>query len=154
MCSCFCETFCCFLLRFRDTYIPNTSVASNHQSRNANSGDRSPPRELGTFTECSAGSQSPVGFPPPVNMQPRPMPTLAPLGNSWQQGRNKPLPPLLPLIKSTGFSLGKDRDLCQDREYWASPTSTGCGLDLEPAGDIGMFSVSSSLPTEWRVSVV
>ena len=38
MCSCFCETFCCCLLRFRDSCFPSTRHSSDKLSRNHEGG--------------------------------------------------------------------------------------------------------------------
>ena len=48
MCSCFCETFCCCLLRFRDSCFRNTPSSSSNRN---NSSEHPEPRHLSSLED-------------------------------------------------------------------------------------------------------
>ncbi|MCJ1378155.1 hypothetical protein MMC17_001251 [Xylographa soralifera] len=69
---------------------------------------------------------------------------MPPLGNSWQQGRNKPLPPMLPILKGTGFHYASDHngiDTGRD-ETGMSESSIRQGRVDDSLGDVGLYSSS------------
>ncbi|MCJ1283663.1 hypothetical protein MMC26_002994 [Xylographa opegraphella] len=148
MCSWFCETFCCFLLRCRDSYTPNTSTAYNNQSRNTNTESFDRTRDLEETGDIATAFQSSVRDDRVENEQPGLRPAMPPLGNSWQQGRNKPLPPMLPILKGTGFNYASNHsgiDAGKD-ETGMSASSVAHGRVDDALGDVGLYSVSPSSP--------
>ncbi|MCJ1437098.1 hypothetical protein MMC27_006483 [Xylographa pallens] len=78
---------------------------------------------------------------------------MPPLGNSWQQERNKPLPPMLPLLKGTGFNYVSDHngiDTGRD-ETGMSASSIGHSRVDDSLGDVGLYS-STLLMTVFAAS--
>ena len=141
MCSWFCETFCCFLLRCRDSYTPNTSTAYNTQSRNINTENFDRPRDLEETGDIATTFRSTVRDERSENEQPKPRQTMPPLGNSWQQGRNKSLPPMLPIMKGTGFNYASSHN---GTDTGRDETGMSVGQERvdDSLGDVGLYSVS------------
>lgn len=144
MCLWFCETFCCFLLRCRDSYTQNTSTTSNNPSRGADFDNPNQPRDLENAEHLSTMSP-PSGTGEAVQYnQPRSRQVML-LGNSWQQqlGRDKPLPPMIPELKGTGFNLESDPHglglVIQGRGN--SDSYAGQDRGEDSLGDVGLYSV-------------
>ncbi|MCJ1417049.1 hypothetical protein MMC32_003388 [Xylographa parallela] len=78
---------------------------------------------------------------------------MPPLGNSWQQERNKPLPPMLPLLRGTGFNYASAHNGIDTggAETGMSASSTGQGRVDESLGDVGLYS-STLLMTVFAAS--
>ncbi|MCJ1291357.1 hypothetical protein MMC34_002900 [Xylographa carneopallida] len=78
---------------------------------------------------------------------------MPPLGNSWQQGRDKPLPPMLPVLKGTGFNYASNHNSTGfgTDETGMSETSTGPRRVDDSLGDVGLYS-SSLLTTLFAAS--
>jgi len=144
MCSWFCETFCCFLLRCRDSYTPNTSTTYNNQSRNTNTVNRNRPRDLEETGDTATTFRSSVRGECLANEQPKPRQAMPPLGNSWQQGRDKTLPPMLPILKGSEFHYASDHDGINTgrAETVMSESSIGQGRVDDSLGDVGLYSSS------------
>ncbi|MCJ1396965.1 hypothetical protein MMC11_000157 [Xylographa trunciseda] len=69
---------------------------------------------------------------------------MPPLGNSWQQGRDKPLPPMIPILKDTGFHYTSEHNgINIGRAETGMPESSiGQGRVDDSLGDVGLYSVS------------
>ena len=146
MCSWFCETFCCFLLPYRDSCFRNTSTICQTQNRNANfvnhhdleEGERT--AELSTVRRASARGYG------VEDVQPRPRPSLPTLASTWRRESEKRLSPLMPVF--TGVSLTKEQDRYGFGVEHRGSSSAFAGKQPmeESAADIGLFSVSRSHP--------
>ena len=143
MCSWFCETFCCFLLRCRDSYTPNSSTTYNNPSRNTDTDNLNRLRDLEEAGDSSATFRSSTRGEYIENVQPGPRQTMPPLGNSWQQGKDKPLPPMIPIMKGTGFNFASEHDGIDSN----GDESGMCGSPIrhdrvdDSLGDVGLYSV-------------
>ena len=151
MCSWFCETFCCFLLPYRDSCIRNTSTVSRTQNRNANFDNHHDLEDWERVAELSTVRRASARGYGLEDVQPRPRPSLPVLANTWRQESEKPLPSLIPVFN--GFNLTKEQDrygFGADR-HGSSSAFTGKQPMEESAADIGLFSVSLSRPRTLRI---
>ncbi|MCJ1316691.1 hypothetical protein MMC15_002012 [Xylographa vitiligo] len=75
---------------------------------------------------------------------------MPPLGNSWQQGRNKSLPPMLPIMKGTGFNYASSHN---GTDTGRDETGMSVGQERvdDSLGDVGLYS-SSLLMTVFAAS--
>ncbi|MCJ1479016.1 hypothetical protein MMC13_007700 [Lambiella insularis] len=146
MCSWFCETFCCFLLRCRDSSTQNTSTTSNNPSSGAEFNNHNRPSDLNNAKNLSTIPPDSARREVVENDQPRSRPTML-LGNSWQQELDKPLPPMIPELKSTDLNLVSDQNgrglVMQGRGD--SESFVGQHRLDESLGDVGLYSVRVAL---------
>ena len=148
MCSWFCGTFCCFLLRCRDSCSPSSSRSASSRNRGSEiplpslARDRQEPREQSTSGHSALTEGDHV-----MSSQPRLRPAMPRMGISSVEARDKPLP----TIRATfdGGGTGSSRrsktvpNLVLYRPTGSSITSTHKIIEDGPAGDIGLHSVST-----------
>jgi hypothetical protein len=156
MCSWFCETFCCFLLRCRDSYSQDTDNTFPKQSKSSKSNTHNPehrPENTANTKHLTVPQIAPRRHAIET-IQPQPKPTLTTLEqtrlDSRRSSRNKPLPPLIPPFNASGFNLSTVRDGSDivRRDFVASP-------NRQPVeGDIGLFSVSSHCPLAFEAPLI
>ena len=150
MCSWFCETFCCFLLQWRDSCTQDTSTNARNKSKNTEWPTRVQPPRPQRQVNVRESAQVPktsariYGL---ENVQPKPKPAMSVPKKSQQLRINKPLPPLLPSINVSRFDLSTADDFQGLGRRAVEPprvSTRNRAIDASP-GDIGLISVSTHM---------
>ena len=147
MCSWFCGTFCCFLLRYRDSCNPSSSATVNSGNKGSEIHLAGVARDL--EEQLTSGHNALTEGDHVTNSQPRPRPAMPRMGISSTEPRDKPLPPMRTTFDGGGNGVSRRGktvpNLKLNRPTGSSTNSTQNKIEDCPAGDISLHSVSTSI---------
>lgn len=150
MCSWFCGTFCCFLLRCRDSCNQSSSTSVSNGNRGSDFHLSSIPRGLEDHQEHSTSGQNTITEGGnAIGSQPSLRPAMPRMGISSADPRNKPLPAIRTTFDGGGPGASRRGKIISHLElYRPNGSSATCAHNIiedGPAGDIGLHSVSTSV---------
>ena len=143
MCSWFCETFCCFLVRFRDSCTRNISTPTHSQSRSFEADRPNIPHGIERGGELSTTSHGSVRGDYATSIQPRPRAPIPQYGVLTSQA-NESSRPVSAIVFDSGANQSRPGSRLGNLPLrGSSALSMHSVAAVEGGGDIGMLSVSS-----------
>ena len=155
MCSWFCETFCCFLVRFRDSYIQNTAEPVDHRNRGHEANPRNRPQNVRDPEELSTLPYNSTGENYIADLQPPSRSPIPQYQSLIDHNRGEPLPILGDTLDGGGETsrLGRrlgehpTSNISSPRLRGSSNLGVGYTTREDQAGDISLVSVRSPKPS-------
>ena len=146
MCSWFCETFCCFLLRFRDSFTQNLSTPTPSQSRSSEADRFGTRQDAERGRELSTVSRGATRGGHVADVQPRPRTPIPQYNLTTSQTSDR-----TQSIRTTAFD-GEEHSTRLGSHLGNLPLRSSSAVSMHSAapiedgsGDIGLLSVSPPL---------